>query len=361
MQCCCEGGSCDDWPTCAPPQITIPRIVISREQRTEVSNLSCDYMQRTLDIEILDSVWVLESDDCYRPISGTISVDYADRLWRIREGQFDVSLPGVTCPDCLECCLVSEITFTSGGHVPLNVLFGKSICCVLACGPQTINPLIKLSFYEIVSGLYSESFRASGPAAFTLDTECVRTVVYQDEPWTFAVGFDVWVPSQCPSPTMFNCRAVDAYTWDLGPPPGLYNGNFHSGRLNNSSDPLQGICSGQYAYERPGCVQKSSGAWLAVLDCLQATPNVVATHYDVATCCYQDPTHPDWHKRVTCIDSTKNCPAYFVKTCWAPADCTTTPPSCPPGYYPYCNADGLLGCIQSFDKLTSVFSLVTIP
>jgi hypothetical protein len=362
MQCCCVDGGCDDWATCAPPQITIPRIVINREQRTEVSNLSCDWMKRTLEIEILDSVWQLEGG-CYTPVSGTISVDYQSRLWRIREGEFNVTLPGVTCPDCLECCLVDETTFTTGGHIPLNVLFGKSICCVFACGPNTVNPLIKLTFNEIVSGLYSNSWRPAGPAAFSVDTECVRDVYYQDEPWTFAVGFNVWLQSQCPSPTMFNCRSVDAYTWDLGPPVGLYNGDFFSGRLTGAGgDPLRAICNGEYAYERPACYEKGSGAWLAVLNCLEAAPGVVATHYDVSTCPYQDAAHPDWHKKVLCFDPTATtCEDYYVHTCWAPTpQCTSSPPSCP-GFYPNCNADGLLGEFQSFDKLTSVFSLVTIP
>ena len=357
MQCCCVDGGCDDWATCAPPQITIPRIVINREQRTEVSN-TCDLLERTLEIEILDSVWTLSSG-CYTPISGTISVEYVEKLYDIRTGTFDVSVSGVTCPACLECCLVSDTTFSTGGHVPLNVLFGKSICCVLdACGPNTVNPLIKMTFNEIVSGLYNYSARPSSwPPG---DTECVRTDYFVDEPWAFGIGFNVWLQSQCPSTTMFNCRSVDAYTWDITGTFGTYNGNFFAGRLPLAASGGS-ICSGQYAYERPECVQKSPFAFLAVLNCLNATPGVVATHYDVSTCPYQDTTLPAFHKKVTCIDSTLNCPAYFVKTCWAPPDCGFTPPSCPPGYYPYCNNDGMLGFITHFDKLTSVFSVVTIP
>lgn len=368
-QCCCSEKdppiTCEEWEGCAPAQITLPRLVLSRTQRTLTS--ACITRTVTMTITITNLVWVFDVfDGCYYPTSGTIQVSWYRQNLQIWAGVFDINV-GDCCPSCLECCESSTQSF-EGAAQPIT-LFGKSICCVLPCGASSSSALIKMEFEEYVTGIFNEVIRDPAQP----NGCCAQIQTYTDEPWTFPIGFNLWLRAECMSINTWTCRSVDFRTWDTQFGGTFYNLGFAGGRIDGGGTKLGQICSGAYVYERPLCVPDEFGIpRIPTLTCLNVAHGSTGIHYNVQSCTlddYGDTGGLALCGQLRCIDSTyptfgPTCCQRQVQICQCIPFCGFT--NCPSGPVGgcgpiECNSDGLLDWIRRTDSLTSEMAAPTIP
>lgn len=368
--CCCT-ITCTEFAACAPgPCIRIPLMVFRREQREE--NSACTLTIRELDFIIRDATFEWDAfSRCYLLQCAEVEAHYREQLWATFSPwggtkTFDIA-EGDCCPDCLQCCKVSDTTF----DVPPSPLAnGISICCVQPCGLDS-KPLFRMVFDRFLNGDLEQQYSAGAPGA-----DCCPALVTDGVVPSFLFfRFDVWTPVTCDITKWFQCRSVD---WRIGDvlPGGDTNGwGWSSGRITGGPIPappappgapkINLICDGAYEHERPGCSYGPGGdPDQTILDCAQLGHGTLGTTFDVTSCRPTD-AYPDtiWDPSANleldywfeCIDSSSSDPCP-IKVCGNGV--TTGPnPACDPVYL---NTDGLAAWAERRDISKSLFQQAVV-
>ena len=319
-KCCCGITDCDEWNACLPEQITFPSIVIRRRYR--VFHDASTQIDVTMTLEFNDLVFEdlgLGRLDC---TGGTL-----DARFRSTQYAYASGVHSTPCPPCLDRKICSDFQVE---HLAQSMSGQMRIYCDDPCPGNPDTPLV-LMRGEIAT--YGPIFDPGGPANYGLG--CAANAVDIDD--FFFIGLDVWAPLQCVGTGTFKCRSVDSARYDGT--PFFYNG-FGWGRIPGSTggNPLDAICSGAYAHERPWCDESN----VAQLDCIDTAWGVEATHYDVTSCVLDD------------VNATGGL-ALAVDT----HDCENPPGTVTLNCDPM--TSGLLGSIYRRDELYSTFAQPTIP
>jgi hypothetical protein len=381
--CCCSVITCPEFFECAPgPCIKLPRMSFVRSQRVESS--ACTMQEQTLTLTLKDVILEFNgnpADPCYQLVSGKADVNYTTSVWGIFGTSggaggtlFDIG-DGDCCPDCLECCQSSETTFVATDR---DIGGSMSLCCYKPCG-ATSQPVLKLEFDGFVYGDWTYKTYDTTQGAGCCEAPMVVTGPIES---FLELAFRAYTPLTCTIASWFSCRWVD-FGW--GDNQGKNGTGWSSGRISGSTggNPLDAICSGEYAFERPGCLEDGEGyPTITAEDCLKAGFGTMRTHYDVCSCELTNPLGPGGTalvKNRTCIDSdvalgggAGTCCARLVSCCSDGTKVTGTDPDCPTitGSATPCligcpdpccnNTAGLLSFIYRCDREDSSFDQATV-
>jgi hypothetical protein len=384
--CCCTAITCPEFFECAPgPCIKLPLMTFVRQQRVESS--ACTMQERNLEVTLRDVILEFNNDPfnpCYNLVSGKADITYSEKIWGIFGSSggsggttFNIgATPAQCCPDCLECCQSSETTFVA---TDADIGASVNLCCYKPCGASS-QPVLKLEIDSFVTGNWTYKTYDTTQAFGCCDAPMVVTGPIEN---TFEFAFKAYTPLTCTISSWFSCRWVD-FLW--GDTAGKNGATWSGGRIPDSTggNPLDAICSGEYAFERPGCLEDGEGyPTVTAEDCLKAGFGTLRNHFDVCSCELTNPLGPGGTalvRNLSCIDTRITgtpCCGRFVKCCsdgtqvsgGGNPDCpnfSTVGVPCLNGCPNLCcdNTAGLLAFIYRCDKLDSSFNqavVVTCP